>query len=668
MMDFFNAKAQWPHKNAGKGAEGIVKNYRVYLVVILLVAAVLRIYGLNNLSPPGLEHDEVAHWLINQEIEAGHHAIYFTEAYGHESGFHYYQTAFMLLLGDNTLALRLPSVFAGLLGLAVSFALIRRLFGLKIALYSAALLAVLFWPIFYSRLALRAISLPFLSGLSAYFWWRGWQFKDNGRTYGRTYWLYFALGGFFAGLTLHTYMASRAVPIFYVLFTGYLFLTQRPTLRRRWRGIFLFFVIYVLVTLPLVVYLLNNPTAEFRISEVDAPLRALREGSLQPVLENSLKIAGMFGINGDPLWRQNVAGLPVFDPLTALFFYIGAAFALWQWRKPRYFFLILWLSTATIPSIVTVDAPSTIRIINALPVLTVFPILVLHLIHSSKKLSTVFTKLSTPAWGKLISLLVIAVLLLNIGRTTWNLFNIWPNNEEVQFVWQAAFTDMAAYLDNFQESKSAAVGGWTPETMDPPTMALLLHRDDLTLRYFDPTQSLILPAETADGVSTVAWPAILPLASEIEQNLAGWGLTITPHDTFTLIQYDTLSLPPAQFSAEATFGDQITFLGYDLLEPQPLLTPGTHRLLTYWRVERPSGEPRRFFLHLVDQQGQPIVQQDTLGAPAENWQAGDLILQLHTLDIPSTTEPVSLLLGIYNPETNQRMTTGDSDVIRLDIP
>ena len=134
-------------------------NYRLVLVLVLLLAAVLRLYGLNNLSPPGLEHDEVAHWLINQDILNGDHGLYFTGAYGHEAGFHYFQSGFIAMLGDNVLALRLPSAYLGLLLVAVSFALARRLFGLTTAVMSAALLAVLFWPVFYSRLALRAISL-----------------------------------------------------------------------------------------------------------------------------------------------------------------------------------------------------------------------------------------------------------------------------------------------------------------------------------------------------------------------------------------------------------------------------------------------------------------------------------------------------------------------------
>ncbi len=72
------------------------------------------------------------------------------------------------------------------------------------------------------------------------------------------------------------------------------------------------------IAAPLVIFLQTNPGAEFRITEIDAPLRALLAGDLRPVLENSLKIAGMFGFSGDPLWRQNVAGRPVFGPLLGL--------------------------------------------------------------------------------------------------------------------------------------------------------------------------------------------------------------------------------------------------------------------------------------------------------------------------------------------------------------
>ena len=149
---------------------------RFTLVAILLVATALRVIGLDSFptplgaSPPGLEHDEVAHWLINRAILAGEHAVYFPEAYGHEALYHYAQAYFGAVVGDHALALRLPSAYLGVLLVAVSYALGRRLFGVRLGLLSAAFLAVLFWPVFYSRLALRAMALPVVAGLSAVAW------------------------------------------------------------------------------------------------------------------------------------------------------------------------------------------------------------------------------------------------------------------------------------------------------------------------------------------------------------------------------------------------------------------------------------------------------------------------------------------------------------------
>jgi hypothetical protein len=261
------------------------------------------------------------------------------------------------------------------------------------------------------------------------------------------------------------------------------------------------------------------------------------------------------------------------------------------------------------------------------------------------------------------------MLALNLGRTTWNLFEVWPKSEEVQFVWQADFTDIATFLDQSPAAGPVSIGGWTPETMDPPTMELLLKREDLSLRYFDPTQSIILPVNPAGELIHLFWPAPLPLASELEQKLLSWGAATTTTDAFVVTPFSNSSLPPIQFPAEVNFSEELLFLGYDLVQPVEISSPGTLRLLTFWRVERPTSEPRRFFLHLVDDQERPIVQQDTLGAPADYWQAGDLIIQLHSLEIPVIDGPTSLLLGIYNPVNNQRLITAENaDAIRLPIP
>ena len=140
----------------------------VAITLTLLLAAGLRLWELGQV-PPGLAHDEVANWLIARDILAGHHAIYFTAAYGHEPLYQYAQAATVALFGDHWLGLRYLSVAFGLLGLAATYVLVRRLFGSTTALLTGGWLAVSFWPLFYARVALRAITLPFVAALAAYF-------------------------------------------------------------------------------------------------------------------------------------------------------------------------------------------------------------------------------------------------------------------------------------------------------------------------------------------------------------------------------------------------------------------------------------------------------------------------------------------------------------------
>ncbi len=618
--------------------------HRILLVLILIFAFAYRVIGITTLSPPGLEHDEVANWLIDRAILDGQHAIYFSEAYGHEAGFHYVQAASVALLGDSALALRLPAAFAGLLLVAICYALTRRLFGRQVALLAMAFLAVLFWAVFYSRLGLRAITLPVVAGLSAYCWWQAWLKKPSRITTG-----YFLLAGALAGLSAYTYMAARAVPIFYALFIFYLALFHRQDFKQRWRGVALFALVYVLATAPLVIFLQTNPGSEFRISEIDAPLRAILAGDVAPVAANSLKIAGMFGFAGDPLWRQNVAGRPVFDWVTAVLFYAGILLAIWRWRDARYAFLLLWLGTAAIPSIVTVNAPSSIRMINALLVVTVFPALVIHAIP---RLSTKKRQLST----RLAYLLAGTLVLYQMWWTAAAVINIWPNNDEVQFVWQKALTETAVYLDNSSDGSPVAIGGWSPATMDPPTMALSMRRNDLDLRYFGsdslsaPITTVIIPVFKT-GAVRITRPQIRELDPQLEARLGNWGVSQVM-DSFVLYDLEAPVLLQPKTAVAVDFGSQLRLLGFDQLAPD--------QFVTYWQVLEPTTDPRRFFLHAVDAEGNLLAQHDGLDAPAVHWQPGDLLVQAHSLvgELAGDTE---FRLGVYNPQTGQRLLLPDGE-------
>ncbi len=622
-----------------------------WVVGVLWITAVIRIYGFINISPPGLAHDEVANWLIDRSILAGNHAIYFTRAYGHEAGFHYVQAIFVALLGDNLLALRLPTAFAGLLGVAVSYALVRKMFNKDVALISTILLAVLFFPVFYSRLALRAIFLPLFSSLSAYFWWQALPHSPQPSvatpSHPRSL-RFFLLSGLFVGLSLHTYLAARALPIFYGLYIGYLSLFHWQTVKKNWRGLVAFTAVILIIAAPLINFLLANPNAEFRVDEVSAPLQALLAGDFQPVWQNGLHILAGFGLSGDPLWRQNVAEKPIFDPIVGTLFYGGILLSLWRIRDGRYAFLLLWLVASIVPSLITINAPSNIRMINLVPLLTVLPTIMIWAIldkvmHNLPHLSTVIPNLSTET-VKICGLLALTLIIFHGIRTINLVFNVWPTDGEVRFVWQVAMKETAVSLDNDPSFAPVAIGGWSPDTLDSPSLTLHLQRDELAISHFNPQEgTLIIPAAQPNQPIRIFHPTMLELDQTWKTQLIRWGATQSQTDNITQYSLPKSPLITPQHPTDTLFNGQIRLLGYDVGD----------QLITYWQVETVPDNALRLFVHLLDREANILAEayaldtEDPQALWTPHWQMGDIILQKHNL--PQLDQATSFRIGFFDP-------------------
>ena len=142
------------------------------LVLGLLLAALFHARLALNDVPPGLHHDEVIIGQVAKDILRGHLAIYFTGGYGQEPLYHYVLAGFFALLGASAFVLRLTSAFVALLGLAVTYRFTRRLFSPAVAVGALAWMSISLWPVFFSRVGLRGITLPLLTTLTAYFLWK----------------------------------------------------------------------------------------------------------------------------------------------------------------------------------------------------------------------------------------------------------------------------------------------------------------------------------------------------------------------------------------------------------------------------------------------------------------------------------------------------------------
>jgi len=99
---------------------------RAALVVVLVLAAVLRLYGLDSV-PPGLTHDEADTGYFVAAVYRGEpSAVEGPYGYINEHFTWYSGAVFMALFGPNDLALRLHSVFFGLLLVLFTYLLAQR--------------------------------------------------------------------------------------------------------------------------------------------------------------------------------------------------------------------------------------------------------------------------------------------------------------------------------------------------------------------------------------------------------------------------------------------------------------------------------------------------------------------------------------------------------------
>ncbi len=658
------------------------------VTLILLLAAALRLWALGDV-PPGLAHDEVANWLIARDILAGNHALYFTAAYGHEPLYQYVQAATVALFGDHWLGLRWPSVAFGLLGVAVTYVLIRRLFGLPVALLTSAWLAGSFWPLFYARVALRAVTLPFTAALSAYFLLRA---TGRDAKSGLIDWL---LAGLFLGISVYTYMAARILPLILLAYLFYLYLV-RPSLP--WPRVLAFLLTAALVAAPLVIWLATHPQAESRIGQVREPLERLLAGDPSAVWHNLVANLKFFTITGDPFPRQGIPGRPVFaDPLGGALFYAGVLLALWRWRDPRYGFLLIWLLGALIPSIVTADAPSSIRDILGLVVVFAFPASATIEICRRVGRRMRDKEREIRARGILLPLVCLLLLLPGLLLTVRDYFVRWPQHDVVRFDYQADLTAVAHRLDELPPETPVAVAGLSVHSLDGPGLELATRRDAHAVRLCDTRETLLLP--TGAGDESEAWlfvPRVVPLDADLRERLLRWGAAVEigspssftayrlPGDAASHRALQRLlaqaSLPDgAEITLPVSFGGRLAFLGYEWLSPSDIsseaaagtLSPaeaGDGALLTYWRVEVPSGPTLKVFVHLLDEAGQVIAQHDGLGSPPEGWSSGDLIVQKHVLPLPADLPPgrYTPVVGLYRArEPTLRLAVDGSDRLLL---
>ncbi|GIK58539.1 MAG: hypothetical protein HND44_02590 [Chloroflexi bacterium] len=630
-------------------------------VGILLLAATFRLVALRDV-PPGLSQDEVLDAGMPAFILAGNHALFFREGYGHEPLYHYWGIPFYLGLGENYLQARLASVFLGMLLVAATMRWARREFGLVTAMTAGLGLAVSWWPVIFSRIGIRPIMEPLFVVGAAWFWpKRPW------------------LAGLLLGLSLYTYTAAQVMLAWPVLLTAVLLLTQRQQWQHALKSGAQVAGTAVLVTLPLYLTWWADPSLLQRVDQLGGPLDALRQGNTQPILAATQATLGVFSFHGDPRGTYGLPGVPLFDWLTALLFYAGLLITIWRIRLFPFALLFTWLAVGLLPSALTPQSPSTIRLVGALP--AVFVMMGVAMAIIDDRLSAIGKQSSVTNHQSPITdyrlratvyVLLLALLLFNIGRTIQYGFIRWPQTVETRLNhYQAVLLDIVRYeksqppgdiiiADPFFEQIDAESWQRTnvlPRTAVPPTNARWIQAGP------GAAGAMVF---TENGNGRLYVPEYAPLSPKLRQLLRLPDAPIyQSQQTPRFAVYDAPPLADLPLLPEPiNFGEQMTLEGYEIIPPDG---GPTIYLVTRWHVDQSLLPHLTAFVHLLNAQGEIVAQYDGLDAASTTLRTGDRLVQLHPLLIPPGNGPFTLQIGLYTPPNGQRLTHAGSptDVVIL---
>ncbi len=465
--------------------------------------------------------------------------------------------------------------------------------------------------------------------------------------------------------------------IVFPVFLVYLALLHRATFRRVWLPTLIAVLIGLLLAAPLFAYLRAHPGAEQRLAMLDAPLQVLMTGDVSAILKRVW--SGMAGFlipgRGDDFLAYTIPGRPIFDPLTGVLFLAGVGLCLARWREPACAFSLTWFLVGISPSLVTGATASTTRSIAALPVVFLFP--ALAVVAGARWVAARWGPRA--AWA--VGLGFAGLILVTGAISARDYFTTWGESPDVRAAYQCTLVETARYLDALPGGGVVALSTVYPNAPHAPyVFEMSLHRRDrsaersrrsLSLRWFDARRALLLPPEPAARLIAPSSASLHSYFADLPGLRLRERVTLRPDDLdpfFVVYDWEPqVALAALQERAQGAlldlalpveFGYALRLIGYDLRTPA-VAPGGTVELVTLWQVTDPRSLRSRdsfdvnaelvLFTHALDAAGTVVAQEDRLDAPDWDWQAGDVIAQLHRFTLPPDLPPgpVALEVGAY---------------------
>ncbi|MBN1902074.1 glycosyltransferase family 39 protein [Candidatus Sumerlaeota bacterium] len=330
------------------------------VIFLFLFALALRLPFIHR-HPPGLWYDEAINGLDGLSVIGnivktpgkipvhGFPIFFTTQGHPREPMFMYLVGLVFLFLKPTLFSLKLPGLLIGAMTVPLVYLLVKgSANNRRLAFLAALSLLGMRWHIHNSRLALRAILLPFWMGLSFF------TFFEAVKKQGKVRYL---VSGIVFGLGFYTHLSFRFAPFILGICLIHLFRREILVWKKDRKNLSLFLLAGFLVFLPLGIDYIRNPFHFFgRLKEVSLFENGVASG-FRMILKNIVSTLLMFSFRGDRNPYLNIPGAPVLTPLASLFFYGGIYLCLRRIREPFSILVFSWIAFMLSGTILSTEAP-----------------------------------------------------------------------------------------------------------------------------------------------------------------------------------------------------------------------------------------------------------------------------------------------------------------------
>jgi 4-amino-4-deoxy-L-arabinose transferase-like glycosyltransferase len=336
--------------------------------VIVLAALLVRTIDLSS-HPYAVANDEGLAGLESLRLLNPGEGSLFTTASAAMPKLNFAPTALaVLILGRTFLAVRLPIAMIGTLTVLFTYFAAREMFGKRVGLIAATILAFLPVAIHFSRTGFYSIIFAYFAVLLI---WLTLRAVRLGRMSS------FLLAGAATAAAFYTHMGAWLAMIFPPVIFMYLCFFRRGWLRQNWLNLVIFVSIVLIVMAPQAVFFIKHPDM-FMARYQGVGLLETEDSLGGHALSTS---TNLWAVMGDQLLKSGLAFIsigassgffntpqPYFMALTAVFLMLGMGFSCLRIRKLAPLLLLTWFwSVLLIEGMLTTNAPASNRLVMGFP-------------------------------------------------------------------------------------------------------------------------------------------------------------------------------------------------------------------------------------------------------------------------------------------------------------